>query len=963
MMEPSPTAENSVAWEQKTAGHFVFCRQANSDPDGILEQVEEFANRVYQRGSEYLGEENPIRFITIYLTDTLDPVESSEWEELEDCRIAKESRTIWQLIDQKCCTEHLARAILEILFRSSPYPRSLSSEALLNALAFLIVHEPDLAAETGEDTAALRRLFDHKVPRLFAHEKSQARSAAEASFFAFLERSHGHLDLVRFVRTSFMSEPDLAAPLVYARSLDDLVKDWFAELNARSKTSTKLSVMLRLSLPLLRPHWRKLAELITLMGFDLVFGLAIPLSAKYLYDDVIATRRYDLLVVWVIAVLVIFAVGSFASYRRIIVGNLVGELILRDLRKSVFAHLQILPLKFYTRTSTGDTLSRLTHDTDRVQLALGQHLPDLVFQTFSIIAFSITLVSLNWMLGLFVLFLGIPTYALVYRHLTERLRAAERDHLDHTGEVAAFVQENLSAQLLVKTLSLGDRTRAAFELHLQRLFASSLHVNRLQANMFGLVGVISLGLRILIMAVGALLVMRQSLSVGNLIAFVALITQALNQIVAITTRYQRLQSATGAFSRVQELMAERTEAVEVEKLPPLPDLQKEIRLEQVTFQYHETGTPALRDVTLSISAGSRVAIVGSSGSGKSTLIGLLLRLQEPTSGGVLFDGRDVSGFSLESLRHQIAIVPQDTLLFNASVEENIALGREKVQAGEVMAAAKAAQIHDFVLGLESGYQTSVGERGARLSGGQRQRLAIARALIRDPRILILDEATSALDAATESDILQTVEKVGVGRTVIMITHRLTSVIGCDYIFVLNHGRIVEQGKHQEMVNTGGLYQRLYEEQTRLLKLSIREANIQAMRLQAIPLFARAGSEALAAVAEHLILERYLPGEVIVRQGDPGDFLYVIGAGMVEVLDGTRQIRTMAEGDYFGEIALLASGIRTATVRAVSATQLYGLSKVEFVRLIESEPQIRQAVMHRLKERYSDDKWTMSQYPM
>jgi ATP-binding cassette, subfamily B, bacterial len=954
LMEAINTMRESLIWEERSTPHFILFLQPDSYASTVFEKVARVAEVAFKRGSEYICDAESIPPVKVYLAGWIEETNPSEWIRLGHSLIAMNSQTIWQFVSPTYHTADLGRAVLEIIFRSSPYARSSLSDRLLNALALIIDQdsEPDLSKDEQNHEILSRLILDKKLPRLFEIQTSESPASAEASFLLFLQESYGQAELTRFVKTCLMTEPELAVRAVYARPLDDLREDWLASLRAQFKTSTKLLYMLRRSLPFLRPHWIRVTELLCYMGLDLVFCLSLPLSTKYLYDNVIAVGSYHALVVWVIAIIVIFAVGSFASHRRMIVGSLVGELVLRDLRKSVFAHLQMLPLRFYARASTGDILSRITNDTDKVQMALGQNLPDLIFQMISLLAFSITLLFLNWVLGVFMLLVGIPVFAYVYMRQTERMREAERDQMERIGEVTSFIQENLSSQLLVKTFSLVSQARSIFEVHLQRLFVGSLQVNRLHAKMLSSAGLISLALRVLTMVAGALLVMRQVLSVGDLIAFVALITQALNQTTAVTTKYQRLQSATGAFARIQELMAERMEVAEDPQAAELPDLQQEIKLEHVTFRYSNTDTPVLRDVTLSIKAGSQVAVVGPSGSGKSTLIGLLLRLHNPTRGRVLFDDKDIGAVTLTSLRRQITIVPQDTFLFNMSIQENIALGREGADEAAVVGAAKAALVHDFVQAMGSGYQTVVGERGARLSGGQRQRLAIARALIRDPRLVILDEATSALDPATEADIFQTIERVRHGRTVIMITHRLTSVVSCDTIFVLDQGHVVEQGTHSELVRLGGLYQQMYEEQTRHLVVSIAETKAEALRLRAVPLFAGLGNEALAALADHLILERYLPGEEIVRQGEPGDRLYFIGAGKVDVFDGARRIRTMADGDYFGEIALLTSGLRTATVRAVTATQLYSLSKEDFLLLLEHESQIRQAVIQRLNEQYA-----------
>ncbi len=350
-----------------------------------------------------------------------------------------------------------------------------------------------------------------------------------------------------------------------------------------------------------------------------------------------------------------------------------------------------------------------------------------------------------------------------------------------------------------------------------------------------------------------------------------------------------------------------------------------------------------------------MALVGPSGSGKSTILNLILRFYDPQQGHVIFDELDLRDAALESVRGQMGIVFQDNVLFNVSVGENIRLGKLNATNTEVVEAAKEAEIHDFILSLPEGYDTVVGERGSRLSGGQRQRMAIARALLRNPAILLLDEATSALDPRTEAAINATLARIARGRTTISVTHRLSSVVTADRIYVLDQGALVEQGTHRELLQRGGLYAQLWREQSGGAVVPAQEAGTEVSRLQRIPLFAALDPELLAAFAKHLMLERHAAGEVIIKQGDIGDKLYLIVRGQVEVVasDTSGQQRLMAvlwAGDHFGEMALLYDMRRTATVRARTPVQLYSLSKEDFNTLLASVPgthdQLEQTVIKR-----------------
>jgi ATP-binding cassette subfamily B protein len=302
------------------------------------------------------------------------------------------------------------------------------------------------------------------------------------------------------------------------------------------------------------------------------------------------------------------------------------------------------------------------------------------------------------------------------------------------------------------------------------------------------------------------------------------------------------------------------------------------------------------------------------------------------------------------------MVFQDTFVFNTTLKDNIALARPSATDEEIMAAAEQAELESLVTALPQGFDTVLGERGVKMSGGQRQRLAIARALIRDPHILILDEATSALDARTETELRATLREVAKGRTTVSITHRLSIAADADVVVVLDQGRVVEQGPHDELVNAGGLYQKLYEEQTGHVAAPRPATGLEAARLKTIPLFSHLDGETLSRLALRSMPEKFQHGEDIVRQGEPGDKLYLLTRGAADVLvsdgGGERRVNTLKEGDYFGEYAILTGGERTATVRTTQATEVYALAKDDFADLVESDPRLQEMLADYVTERTS-----------
>ncbi len=952
-MSATLARETSPVSEERRTSHLVFFFSSSSYAARRIDELARRAEAAYQRGWEWFfdGGERPT--IAVYLVDSIAEAERPGCVRVAGALVSPSRRAIGLVVSPEQPALDLEQTVLQLLAWAATGVQSSRVEAVFGGLGALIAAEQGVGLGTDEaDRAAHERhVRDGRPPHLFSEDavdRPGGVDPAALSFLHFVQRADGGAALARFARGVLAQEVAGAAAFAYGRPLAALQAEWLADLRARFKGQTTGRDILRRALPVLRPHWLRVVELLGYMGFGLVFSLAIPLSTKYLFDDVIARQELGLLGVWLVAILAIFAIGSVADYRRDIVAGLIGELVLRDLRGAAFAHLQRLSLRFYTRSSTGDVLSRLTNDLDDVQETLAETLPQLVFQTLSLLVAAVVLLLLNWMLGLLVIVLGVPLYAAVYLRASEHLRRASRDLGDRIGSMTAFVQEHLSAQLVVKSFGLERRAIAAFGEHLAGLFAGSMRMIRLSAVLSTSAGLIFLGVRVAVLAAGAVLVMNGAMTVGELVAFVGLIGQVLSPATSISGMYGQLQAATGAFDRVQELMQETPDVAEDPRAIDVPDLGREIRLEGVTFRYAD-GEAALRDVSLTIPVGARVAIVGRSGAGKSTLVGLLLRLYDPSAGRVLFDGRDIREGTLASVRRQLAVVPQETFLFDASIRKNIALGREGAADADVARAAQAAALHSFVERTEAGYDTLVGERGVRLSGGHRQPLAIARALVRDPRVLLLDEATSALDAETEAAILRTLDDVGRGRTTIMITHRLTSAAHCDAIFVLDQGRLVEQGTHQQLCERRGLYWRLYSEQ----QAGVLEAlplPIEPRRLARVPLLASLAPSELAVVALRASVERYPAGTVIVRQGEAADKLFVIADGEVEVLvddahGEPRRVSALRVRDYFGEIALLGDDAtrRTATVRSITPVELYSLHKEDFQSLLESQPRLAQAV--------------------
>jgi ABC-type multidrug transport system fused ATPase/permease subunit len=637
-------------------------------------------------------------------------------------------------------------------------------------------------------------------------------------------------------------------------------------------------------------------------------------------------------------------VGLRLSY----VEGAVNLRVLADLKERMFAHLQHLSHSYYTEARVGDVMVRLSQDIASIQEALAEFAGTALFMLLSAFAALGTLIYMNVWMGLLVL-LAFPLMVVVYILLGTRAARLSYARQQEEGRVASIAQETLSAQGVVKAYGLEEHALGRYRARLAALVKVSLRMNLIVAALNAAVTFAFRFMTLLVIGVGGYLVITGHFTLGTLVAFLAVLPLIFSPITMVAVALQSLQTAAGSMVRVTELLDEQPAIVDAPDAVPMPPSRGDVALEHVTFGY-DPDRPVLHDLDLTVPAGGNVAIVGPSGSGKSTVANLLLRFWDPQQGAVRYDGRDARDVTLESLRGQIGLVFQDTFVFDTTVRENIGLGRPGATDAEIRAAAEGARLDGWLATLPAGYDTLLGERGVRMSGGQRQRLAIARALLRDPRVLVLDEATSALDTRTEAAILESLAEAARGRTTITITHRLALAAAADRIFVLDQGRLVESGSHGELLASGGLYSRLHAEQTG----GDGRLGLPLDRLRRIPLLAHLDDDRLATVSRQLVLERFGAGEIVARQGDEGERFYVVARGQVDVLlehDGhVQRMSTLDEGDFFGEMALLGDGFRSATVRTAAASDIYSLSRQDLRALTEREPAIAAALSAAVAER-------------
>jgi ATP-binding cassette subfamily B protein len=455
---------------------------------------------------------------------------------------------------------------------------------------------------------------------------------------------------------------------------------------------------------------------------------------------------------------------------------------------------------------------------------------------------------------------------------------------------------------------------------------------------------------VIVIAMGAVMTFKGIISIGTLVAFQALMAGSSAAVYGLTSVLPFLVDATTSARRIEEVLSATSEVVDRSEANPLPRVASEIRFRNVSFGYSHAQR-VVENINLQIRHGWSVALVGPSGCGKSTILNLVQRFYDPDRGAVLIDGQDIREVRQQDLHARISAVFQDNFLFNLSISDNIRMGKLDASDEEIIAAAKLAEAHDFIVELGEGYQTMAGDQGSHLSGGQRQRIAIARAIIRDPAILVLDEATSALDPATEASISKTIEKLRPGRTIICVTHRLSPIVNCDRIYVFEKGRLVESGSHAELLNAKNLYARLWEKQSGFTIDDEGLVTVTPQRLRQIPLLSMLDERQLAKLSRFLVSEKFAEGREIIRQNEEGDKFYLIvrGRAMVKYCDVAGRetlLATLCDGDHFGEIALLRNIPRTASV--ISQTPLIALSlaRQPFHALLDQSP--------RLKEKLAQD---------
>jgi ATP-binding cassette subfamily B protein len=564
------------------------------------------------------------------------------------------------------------------------------------------------------------------------------------------------------------------------------------------------------------PYLRRYKRALTFVGIGLVietlFNVLMPLSLKYLIDDALGEEDFHALTVILSVLAVAGIVTSIVAvwYERW--DARLSAAAVTDARAHLFEYVQNLPSGYFARARRGEILSRFSVDLAAFEASVKTLANGALLPLFELITGVMLLLFLSWELAVVALLI-FPITLIGPRILTPKAVQANYDQKLNESTLLGMVQENVAAQAVIKAFSLQRRMFGWFAMRndatRHRIAAATFLSSMVERS----VTVSVLLLHLVVLALGAYLAAKGHISIGTFVTFESAFWEISYNIAHLMHYIPVAITSAAAVRHIQEVLDEPPRGADRACAVELPPIARAIAFEHVTFGYGDGAMPVLTGLDLTFGVGRTIAVVGPSGSGKSTLINLILRLYSPDAGRVSIDGLDIRKVTRESLRARMAVVFQDNMLFNMSIRENIRLGKEGASDAEVEAAARAAEIDRFIRGLPQGYETQVGERGDTLSGGQRQRIAIARALVRDPAVLLLDEATSALDQTTEAAINRTLRRAARGRTVIFSTHRLSAVADMDEIIVLSEGRAIERGTHAELMAAGGLYRKLWNDQS------------------------------------------------------------------------------------------------------------------------------------------------------
>ncbi len=573
-----------------------------------------------------------------------------------------------------------------------------------------------------------------------------------------------------------------------------------------SKKQSKLGSYKRL-LHYLLPYKKLLGISVIMMILVSVSNLIVPWIIRDVIDKVLENRDLQMLYMIIAAIIFTFFIRAISTFGHRYLMGYIGQAVITDLRNTLYHHLQKLSISYYDRRRTGEIMSNLTNDIAALQTAIVDNFILMVQESMIFIGSFAAMIYLQWKLTALCLLI-VPIVSYTIKFFGRKLHSSGRDVQERLADVTSILQETIQAVRIVRSFNRGDYEEKRFNEINRQSFKATVRSIRQQSQMTPFVEFLSAIAVCAIIWYGGVSVIDNVMTTGELMAFLIYAINLANPTRRLAEGFGNIQKSLAAADRVFAILDEEPEVQDRDNAQPLHVEAGKVEVRHVAFSY-EPENPVLTDLDFVAEPGQTIAVVGPSGAGKTTIANLLPRFYDVTGGAIYIDGKDIRDVTVGSLRDNIGMVPQDTLLFNTTIKDNVLYGRLDATDEEIWAAIRAANAEKFIKELPHGIDTRVGDRGLVLSGGQRQRIAIARAILKDPKILILDEATSALDTESEKIVQDALDKLMVGRTSFVIAHRLSTIKNADVILVLNHGVIAEKGTHEELMAKGGLYYELY----------------------------------------------------------------------------------------------------------------------------------------------------------
>ena len=569
--------------------------------------------------------------------------------------------------------------------------------------------------------------------------------------------------------------------------------------------------MIKKFLKYYKPHTKMLVLDMLASLLISALGMVYPIVTRTMLNDYIPNKKLKLIIIFGVALLVIYFVRMLMRYFVQYYGHIIGIKMQAQMRLDMFKKLQRLPFKFFDQNETGKIMSRLTNDlADIAELA--HHGPEnLLISGIMVVASFVYLMSISIPLTLIV-FACVPLLAFSASVFRKKMHAAFMESRKSVAQISAAVESSVTGIRVTKAFNNTQTEVKKFSVGNERLIESRKKAFDAMGRFHSLTSFVTDVFNIIVLIAGGIFLYLGQINFGDYSSFIISINLFISPIMTLANFMDQFQNASTGFGRFLEIM-DQEEEIESQNAVELKDVKGDVSFENVTFAYTDS-EPALNDVSFSVKSGKKLALVGESGGGKTTICHLIPKFYDIETGSIKIDGVDIKDISLASLRKNIGIVQQDVFLFNGTLRENIMYGKIDATEEEMIEAAKKAKIHDYIMTLENGYDSQIGERGVKLSGGQKQRISIARIFLKNPAILILDEATSALDNTTEILIQQEFDRLCEGRTTVVVAHRLSTVKNADEIMVVSDGRIKEKGTHDELIAQDGIYQMLYKQQFR-----------------------------------------------------------------------------------------------------------------------------------------------------